>query len=364
MKKESMEIKIPSPVLRMLRESSGYSIDQIAKKLKTSEERIRAVEEGAASFTLNQIKKLADVYHRPLAAFFETSPPELKYTLSDYRINREKKLPSEVHLAERRAYYLAKKIAELSGKKSQIPTFPDGLKGEELANEFRKYLNVDHARFEKPENILAFYKKALEEKLIISIIEYPVKADDVRAFCISSDICAVVLNEKDDTRIKQFSLFHEVCHLLKRNSAICSIDVEAETKNQEAERYCDLFAAEFLVPKDSLKVQVENLGVLNWDAISELSNLYGVSKQVIMLRLLRLDKISIEGYRKFKDSLNVEKLKKKGFGRRSWDKVFHNRAGNLAIQEIRTAYHKGDIPFSEAINVLNMKTKYVEKLIT
>jgi len=363
MNKESIELKIPSSVLKTLRENSGYSIDQIAKKLKTSEDRIKAVEEGIASFTVIQIKKLSDVYHRPLAAFFETSPPEVSYALTDYRINREKKLPSEVHLAKRRAYYLAKKIADLSGKKSQIPTFSDVLKGDELANEFRKYLNVEPVGFEKPENILAFYKEVLEEKLIISIIEYPLKANDVRAFCISSDISVIVLNENDNTRIKLFSLFHELCHLLKRNSAICSIDIEADTENEEVERYCDLFAAEFLVPKDSLKLEVENLGILDWDAVSELSNLYGVSKQVIMLRLLRLGKISIEGYRKFKESLNVEMFKKKGFGRRSWDKVFQNRVGNIAIREVRNAYHKGDIAFSEAINIMDMKTKYVEKFI-
>lgn len=364
MKGENVELQIPSEVLKTLRETSGYSVEEIAKKLKTAEEKIKAVEEGKSSFTIIQIKKLADVYHRPLAAFFEPSLPKPQYALTDYRINREKKLPSEIYLAERRAFYLASKVAELSGKKSDIPDLPERLKGNVLANEFRKYLNVQPPRNEKPENILNHYKNILEEKLQISIIEYPLKADDVRAFCISTDLSAVVLNESDEAKIKLFSLFHEICHLLRRNSAICSIEIESDQRIPEVEWDCDLFAAEFLVPEEDLKLEINKIPTAGWDSISALSDTYGVSKQVVMLRLLRLGYIKQEAYTKFKNNLNIERLKKRKFGRRSWDKVFHNRVGELAIREIKNSYHKGDISFSEVINVMSMKTKYAEKFMS
>jgi len=59
-----------------------------------------------------------------------------------------------------------------------------------------------------------------------------------------------------------------------------------------------------------------------------------------------------------------EKLEKAEHGRRNWDKVFFNRVGYLAQQEVGRAYHKGEISFSEVIGVFNIKSKYAEKLVT
>jgi len=100
MKEKQNKIKLPSEVLKALRETAGYSIEEIAKKLITSREKIVSVEQGKSAFTLSQIKKLADIYKRPLAAFFSDSIPELP-KLVDYRINREKRLTIQVYLATR-----------------------------------------------------------------------------------------------------------------------------------------------------------------------------------------------------------------------------------------------------------------------
>ena len=162
--RKSLEIKVKPEVLKTLRETSGYIVEEIAKKLKTTVTKVQETEEGFASFTLTQIKKLADIYHRPLAAFFTDTLPKLP-ALSDYRINREKRLTPQIYIAERRAFYLANKLAELSDKKSQIPTFSETLKPDELAMEFRKYLNIELLKSKKPEEYLAHYKQVLEEKL-------------------------------------------------------------------------------------------------------------------------------------------------------------------------------------------------------
>lgn len=349
-------------VLRALRESAGMSIDEVARKLKMSKEKVKAVEDGKASFTILHIKKLADIYRRPLAAFLMDSPPQLPFTLTDYRINRERRLTPQVYVAQRRAYYLASKVAELSGKKSQLPLFPDTLEAEELAHEFRKHLHMGPMTSRKAEDALTDYRKTLEETLLISIIEYPLKADDVRAFCLSSDISVVVLNEHDKPEIKLFSLFHETCHLLKRMNGICSIDTEKD--DLEIERYCNSFSAEVLVPKDALKHDICNSMTFDRRIVSELSKSYAVSKQVIMLRLLTLGYIDKEQYDKFRLDFDVGKLKGQKFARRNWDRVFFNRIGYLAQQEVGRAYRKGEISLAEVIGVFDMKSKYAENLVT
>jgi Zn-dependent peptidase ImmA (M78 family)/DNA-binding XRE family transcriptional regulator len=356
---KSIEIRTYPNVLRALREASGYTIDEVAKKLKTTAEKIKETEKGVASFTLTQIKKLADIYHRPLAAFFTDTLPRMP-EITDYRINREKRLTPQIYIAERRAYYLGNKLADLTDKKSQIPSFHETLKADEMAREFRKFLKIELLKSIKSEELLAHYKQALEEKMLVSIIELPLKAVDVRGFSVLSYISVIVLNEEDKPSIKLFSLFHEAYHLIKRTSGICSIEIEQ--KDEDIEATCNLFSAEFLVPLDDLKEECKRLKEVDEEAISELSKVYGVSKQVIMLRLLWLGYITNERYNQFKKE-RIEKIKEKMFGRRNWDKVFQNRAGNLAIRETTNAYRSGKISYSEVIDILNIRTKYIEKFV-
>jgi len=79
--------KLNAKVLKALRETSGYTIEEVAKKLKTTAEKIKAIEKGDALFTLTQIKKLADIYHRPLTAFFTDTPPSKMTEIHIYRTN-------------------------------------------------------------------------------------------------------------------------------------------------------------------------------------------------------------------------------------------------------------------------------------
>lgn len=359
--KKSLKVEINAEVLKKIRESSGYTVDEVAQKLKVSVDKIKKVEEGRDSFTLTQIKKLADIYHRPLAIFFTDTAPDMP-TIPDYRINREKRLTPEVYRCERRAYYLSNKLRELTDKRSRIPQFDD-MKPDELARKFRGYLGIELIKGKKTEELLDYYKAILEEKLWISIIELPLKADDVRGFSILKDIAVIVLNEEDNPSIKLFTLFHEVYHLIKNTSGICTVEIEGE--KEDFERNADLFSAEFLVPLDDLREECKKFSQLDEEAISQIVRVYGVSKQVIMLRLLQLGCISIERYNQFKLERNqkLDEMKGKGLGRRNWEKVFKNRVGNLVLREISNAYHEDKIAYSEVFDILSMKTKYIEKLL-
>jgi Zn-dependent peptidase ImmA (M78 family)/DNA-binding XRE family transcriptional regulator len=359
MKQKQKEFTLSPAVLKALRETSGYSVEEIAKKLRVSIEKVIEVEGGKSNFTLTQIKKLADIYKRPLAAFFSDSISELP-KLVDYRINRDKKLSPQVYLAQRKAQYLIEKIKELSEKRSKIPFFPRELDANELAKEFRKSLNIEVVKYKDPEEILSYYKKILEDELIILIIEYPLKAEDVRAFSIYSDISVIVLNEGDKPSIKLFSLFHEICHLLKNNAGICSLEIEQQ--DQGIEFFCNRFAAEFLVPSDDFINEVEKLKPIDEVAINQLTAMYGVSKQVIMIRLLWSGYIDKQNYEEFKRGFETGKKEKK-FGRRNWDKIFLNRIGTLSLLEVKKAYHDGKITFYEASSALDLKAKYAEKFI-
>lgn len=355
--KRSPKIRVPSALLRKLRQNAGYTEEEVARKLGVKVDKITKVEHEEDSFTLTQLKKLTEIYKVPLTAFFSDDIPDVP-SLPDYRINRDRRLGPDVFIAIRKAKYLSEEIEALSGKKSEIPSFPEA-PPEELARMFREYLKIKPTESTNPLETLSYYKRLLSNALKIIIIEYPLKADDVRAFSMRLGISIIVLNESDRPQIKLFSLLHEIAHLLKGNNGICSLDLE-ESK-EGIEKFCNMFAAEFLVPSDDLRKRIYER-VLSDNEISKLANSYGVSKQVMMLKLLDLRYITKEDYYKFKNRFEESKLKKKG-GRRDWEKTYSNRIGDLVLTEINNAYRSGEISFFEAARILDVNTKYAEKLL-
>ena len=359
------EINLNSEVIKGLIETSGFGEEEIAKKTKIS---LKSLEKG--KLTISQLKRLAEVLKRPIAAFFSDEIPSFP-AAPDYRLNRGKRINPEIFMAQRKLIYLLGKLKEMGIEKSGIPTIEPSISPFQLAAEFRDYLGIEVIKNQKPNVTLSKYKEIIEDRLKFLIIEYPLKpkktkeTDDVRAFSIYySEIGGIVLNETDHPSVKLFSLFHEVCHLLKRNSGICSLEYEVE-KEYEEESFCNRFAAEFLVPSYDIKKELQNYSILNktiLETVSDLSKIYGVSKHVILLRLLYLNHLSTEEYYSLRAQLQEREIKYQ-FGRRNWEEVFKNRVGNLAIKEVKKRLQENKLSFYEALNILDVKTKYAEKFL-
>ena len=356
MAKKIVKVDIVPNVVKTLRENTGYTIEEIAKALNVKVEKVINVENGKDSLTLNQVKKLASIMKVPLAAFFSSEIPHIP-SLPDYRINREKRIDPSVYMAIRKAKYFANMIHEISGRETIIPHISKEKSPRELAMWFRKFLGVDTPRG-RSSQILSYYKRIIEEKMNILVIEYPMKTEDVRAFSIKDKLSIIVLNENDESSIKLFSLFHEIAHVLRKEEGICSIVPEQENRN--VERFCDSFAAEFLVPYDEFVKDVEKFGT-DYEAIKKMQKKYSVSVHVLMLRLLNLGYISKQAYNDFRKGFDKEK--KTGGGGKNWEMVFRNRVGNIAIEEVSKAFRKGEISFYEAMRILDLKAKYAERFI-
>ncbi len=75
------------------RESAGLDIEEAARKVPVKPERLEAWEkEGEDRPTINQLRKLANAYKRPLSVFFLSEPPKGWAALRDFR-----RLPGEVY---------------------------------------------------------------------------------------------------------------------------------------------------------------------------------------------------------------------------------------------------------------------------
>ena len=364
MAKMENSFALASGRLKDLRELSGYSLEDIAKKMKVPVEELNKIEGSNLKVDLQQIKKFSNMYNRPLAAFFSEAPPQPIHKIADHRINREKKEVPEIYAAERRAYYLANKITQLSDKRSKIPAFSGDLSAIEFARKFREYFKqtgIELLKSSSPAKTLDYYKSAIENDFSIVVTESPFKSDDIRALCITNEISIIVLNEKDKSEIKLFSLFHELCHLAKKTGSLCSLDMELNGEAFE-ETFCDEFAAEMTVPKTDIEKEISNIDKIDYRAISSLSKVYGVSKQVVYLKLYYMGRVDKGAYIGFA-SRKIEKQKLKGKGGKNWNKTFRNRVGNLVIGEVKRNYGEKNISLIEAIEILGVKSKYAQGML-
>ena len=83
---------ITSEILKWARETARISIEDAAKKVSVSPERLLTWENGNDYPTIRQAKILAKSYRRPLSLFFLPEIPKDFQPLQDFRRNDSKKL--------------------------------------------------------------------------------------------------------------------------------------------------------------------------------------------------------------------------------------------------------------------------------
>lgn len=62
----------------------------------------------------------------------------------------------------------------------------------------------------------------------------------------------IVVNSAEADQAKSFTIFHEYAHLLLRSAALC-LEFQQNVDRADTERFCNRFAASFLMPEDAVK---------------------------------------------------------------------------------------------------------------
>lgn len=146
--------------------------------------------------------------------------------------------------------------------------------------------------------------ESVAEYLGLSIVDEDLESS-VSAMLVVKDGRGGVIgvNTNHHPNRKRFSLAHEIGHyLLHRKEATVFVDAapvffrddtsSAGTERQEIE--ANAFAAELLIPADSLRESVEQQALDPYDdaAVQRLARAFGVSAQALTIKLVRLGLIS------------------------------------------------------------------------
>jgi transcriptional regulator with XRE-family HTH domain len=183
----SVEALVEPALLVWARERAGYRVEDAAKKAQVSLQRLASWERGEARPSVAQLKKLAEVYRRPLSVFYLTPPPKDFDPLHDFRRlhGTQPSSPSpQLRYEIRRAHErrdLALELYELAEghRPASLPLRQSSRSNPDLlAAEIRRFLGVDRARqstWGSPEAAFRHWRAALEARLVL-VFQAPYRA--------------------------------------------------------------------------------------------------------------------------------------------------------------------------------------------
>lgn len=296
----------------------GVTLEQCAAEVGIAAANLEKVMAGEPGLTFKQLRKLAEFFGRGVLFFLEPGPvdeaqvhtPQL-CTLANRKPELSARVKALIERAERqRAIFLSLR-GELDD--ANLPRFaPPDLAGLDIpaaARAVRQWLGLaDTNDFES-------YRKAVEAKglLVFQSNGYNgkwqiAKESPILGFSLYDPECPVIVIKKLPTESRQcFTLMHELGHLLLHKTS--SIDDERDMHSHEGmERDANAFAGHLLVPDTFLKSirdaerPAEAAGFDDW--LAEQRKAWGVSSEVILLRLLdagRLKRRDYDAYRAWRN---------------------------------------------------------------
>jgi Zn-dependent peptidase ImmA (M78 family) len=383
MPRKSTSIPINPDVLRWAREWRGRSLDDAAAKVKKPVKTIEdweTVGSGAVP-TVNQARTLAEFYARPFVEFFLPAPPELLTSepLSDFRTYAGARDPlDDWEVAQLSEWARAQRsnALDLFVELGEVPpTIPDTAMAtiseapELAASRARDILGFppDGPLFsaKKSNDVDARLPNILRTRLesigVLVLRSSRLKSLGIRGVAIAASPLPVIVYQDESPGAQAFTLLHEFAHTLLGESAISGVRSTRYDEIQ-VEKWCDRFAASFLMPSDQLKnllgpVPAKTPGKFSDEALANLSRQFQVSQHAMLVRLVQLGYVAPTYYWDHKkaefDRLDAEYKK---FGRAKYYGVrYKNALGDLYTGLVLEAWSLGRITNHNAAEYMGIR---------
>jgi len=353
-------------ILKQCREQIGLSLSEVKSKVK----KIAEIESGALKPTFKQLNVLAELYRVPRWVFIADKLPD-EYSF-------EKSIPAFRQLADsNKTIFSEHKIRSLVAQIEQYreliielredmdepvepfspPKISENTSPVNAAKQIRKWLETEDHEFSE-------WKERLEEKGVFVFLTSKYKGwsnIDIkvfRGFAIYNEILPViVINESDARRAKSFSLFHELGHLLMKQT---DIDVWGR-QDRESEVWCETFSGNLLLPANELIRSARNV-VMDLDGVKSIAKIFKVSPYACLVRLRQENIINQEKYIELENELKseYEQLRKKledikGGPPRNRPKEIFEQYGRIYTTAVFQSYHNNEISLYKVLQLFGIK---------
>lgn len=370
----SIVFPVNAQVLIRARKEAGFSIEEVKKEHKN----IELWESGEALPTYSKIKKLSEKYKKPSCYFLFPGPVADKEKLEKFRNLRKGRLPPKlIHLVNKAMKYQSDIRSIFQVLPNRHPHFSK-IKvklndPEELARTTSSYMEKHLPDFLKGKEDRLLRMRRVVEAMGVFVfkddfsIRHGTKSELSKedGFCLyDKDFPVVMVSNNISKKRQLFTLFHELFHILVGEDSMLSIH---DSYNEELQ--ANVFASEFLVPKESLKLylQEKDLGGVDLEreeVVKEIAKHYEVSRHVIVIKLNQIGSIDDQLKESFLTEFKKEnkKYKSKGEGGNYYPTI-KSYLSPRYFSTITDLYHSGKITPVDLGRHLSMKSRSAYVLV-
>jgi transcriptional regulator with XRE-family HTH domain len=324
---------VKGSVLRWARESIHLTIEAAAKRLKLEPEVLRAWESEQAAPSIPQLRKLADVYKRPLIVFYLPEPPKGFDAMRDFRRpdpSQGREPSPELSLELRRMHELRDAAQDLAAQLGEEP--PHWAVGATLSSD--------------PASIA----RSARASLGVVIEQQRKWRDSYQALRAWRDALenAGILVLHAEGRCGDF------------------LGAEGPDRRGRIEAFCNAFVAELLVPGETLLEHVvltKHGRSLRWTdtELKTLARDFSVSEEVVLRRLLELGRASEAFYRDKRTQLASRRSVEPSSGGDPY-RTQVARLGRMFIRLVFSGLSERQLSNVDAATLLGVKVSNFAKL--
>lgn len=260
----------PSVLLWAIDEA-GESIPGLADRLKVPTERVESWVAGDARPSVSQLRRLAKILKRPSALFYLAEPPAraaLPTRLRHAPGGRDL-TPTEIgeirwarRLQEAASWLIDHNPDEQS---EPLPSAQMDVSPEAAAAVVRDFVGVpvdEQLAWEDPGTAYREWRRALTDKGIL-VFQFELGRGGLRGFStFDTRAPMLAVNSAYRPEVRIYSMMHELGHLVLGEESACVSFVNPQTPTAPAvERWCERFAAAFLLPAEAFKSMAGALGL-------------------------------------------------------------------------------------------------------
>jgi Zn-dependent peptidase ImmA (M78 family) len=378
---DQIEALVKPELLIWARRMAGLDAEAAARKIQVKRAKLELWEAGEARPTIGQLRKLADVYKRPLGVFFLEDIPADEPLPADFRRldpTQAEEFSPELRLAIRRVHLKRAMALELFEELNERPPEFDATAGamedpEALAGRIRKMLgfgeSLPQGDMREQFNVR---RSAVERAGVLVFQAEKIDTTEMRAFSIPQrPLPVVVLNIKDAFQARSFSLFHELTHILLGNGGVCNLEENGRNSPpQRIEAFCNHVAGAVLIPIDQLGRRPETprrlVSGLSDDAIARLAVHFGVAKETVVRRLVIAKKVPLAFYQEkreeYRRAFAAAKKVDGGFAPPYTMALAGN--GRLFTRLVLEAYADEKLGARDVLEYLGTRVKHLPKIQT
>jgi Zn-dependent peptidase ImmA (M78 family) len=330
--------------------------------------------ESTGRLTIKQAEKLAKVTHTAFGYLFLPEPPEEKLPIPDFRtVGSKPAAPPSPDLLDviyqsmhRQEWFREYLIGEDSAGLALVGSTPVGSPVKAAAAAIRRQLGFhpSNSRESTLDGVLREFCDAIEAAGILVVragivgnnTRRKLDPGEFRGFAlVDSHAPLIFVNGADFKAAQIFTLAHELAHIWAGESALSNLENTLVPEPQKVEWFCNAVAAEYLVPLEAVKLDLEKLSGNPEQVVEALRRQYRVSELVIIRRLFDAGAIGATEFKRwYEERIENYRHEPKSSGG-DFYKNQPNKVGRRFASALIASTLEGKTLFRDAMSLLDMK---------